>query len=111
MSSVRKPESHWQRLLRSLLYGLDVNRNAKAKARLGLAIVAFAVVYGVIAARLVMFAAQSDGHGTGRRLPHARQRTSGCGRPCAARYPRPQWTDSRYRREDAIAVRRAAQAN
>ena len=66
MSSVRKPESHWQRLLRSLLYGLDVNRNAKAKARLGLAIVAFAVVYGVIAARLVMFAGQSDGHGTRR---------------------------------------------
>jgi len=66
MISVRKPESHWQRLLRSLLYGLDVNRNAKAKARLGLAIVAFAVVYGVIAARLVMFAEQSDGHGTRR---------------------------------------------
>ena len=64
--SVRKPESSWQRLLRSLLYGLDVNRNAKAKARLGLAIVAFAVVYGVIAARLVMFAEQSDGHGTRR---------------------------------------------
>ena len=66
MISVRKPESSWQRLLRSLLYGLDVNRNAKAKARLGLAIVAFAVVYGVIAARLVMFAEQSDGHGTRR---------------------------------------------
>ena len=66
MSSVRKPESHWQRLLLSLLYGLDVNRNAKAKARLGLAIVAFAVVYGVIAARLVMFAEQSDGYGTRR---------------------------------------------
>src|SRR3974390_1897027 len=66
MSSVRKPESHWQRLQRSLLYGLDVNRNAKAKARLGLAIVAFAVVYGVIAARLVMFAEQSDGYGTRR---------------------------------------------
>ena len=64
--SVRKPESSWQRLLRSLLYGLDVNRNAKAKARLGLAIVAFAVAYGVIAARLVMFAEQSDGHGTRR---------------------------------------------
>ena len=66
MSSVRKPESHWQRLLRSLLYGLDVNRNAKAKARLGLAIVAFAVAYGVIAARLVMLAEQSDGYGTRR---------------------------------------------
>ena len=33
------PESAWQRLLRSVLYGRDVDRNVKAKARLGLAIV------------------------------------------------------------------------
>ena len=38
----------------------------KAKARLGLAIVAFAAIYGVIALRLVMFAEQSDGHGARR---------------------------------------------
>src|SRR6516225_5173535 len=66
MISVRKPESSWQRLLRSLLYGLDVNRNVKAKARLGLAVVAFAGIFSVIALRLVMFAATSEGHG-GRR--------------------------------------------
>jgi cell division protein FtsI (penicillin-binding protein 3) len=59
-------ESRWQRALRSLLYGRDVDRNVKAKARLGLAIVAFAAIFSVIAIRLVMFATVSDGHG-GRR--------------------------------------------
>ena len=65
----RKPgDARWQRALRSLLYGHDVDRNVKAKARLGLAIVAIAGVYGIIALRLVMFAAVSDGHGAGRRV-------------------------------------------
>jgi cell division protein FtsI (penicillin-binding protein 3) len=59
-------ESRWQQVLRSLLYGLDVDRNVKAKARLGLAIVAFAAIFSIIAVRLVMFATVSDGHG-GRR--------------------------------------------
>ena len=49
-----------RRLLRSLLYGRNSNRAAKARARVGLAIVAFAIVYCVIAVRLVMFAAVSD---------------------------------------------------
>jgi len=57
------PESRWQRMLRSLLYGRNVDREVKARARLGLAIVAFAAVYGVIAFRLVMFAMASTGHG------------------------------------------------
>ena len=52
----RAVETRWQRALHSLLYGRDVDRNVKAKARLGLAIVAFAAVYLVIALRLVMFA-------------------------------------------------------
>jgi cell division protein FtsI (penicillin-binding protein 3) len=59
-------ETRWQRWLRSFLYGRDVDRNVKAKARLGLAIVAFAAIYCAIALRLVMFATVSDGHG-GRR--------------------------------------------
>src|SRR3974390_2044515 len=59
-------ESRWQRALRSLLYGRDVDRNVKAKARLGLAIVAFVAIFSVIAARLVMFATVNEGHG-GRR--------------------------------------------
>src|SRR3984893_5833439 len=50
-----------RRLLRSLLYGRSSNRAAKARARVGLAIIAFAIVYGIIAVRLVMFAAVSDG--------------------------------------------------
>jgi cell division protein FtsI (penicillin-binding protein 3) len=67
MSAAQKTtETRWQRFMRSFLYGLDVDRNVKAKARLGLAIVAFALVYGVIALRLVMFAEQSDGHGARR---------------------------------------------
>ena len=49
-----------RRLLRSLLYGRNSNRAAKARARVGLAIVAFAIVYCIIAVRLVMFAAVSD---------------------------------------------------
>jgi cell division protein FtsI (penicillin-binding protein 3) len=67
MTAARKmPETSWQRWLNSFLYGQDVDRNVKAKARLGLAIVAFAAIYGVIALRLVMFAEQSDGHGARR---------------------------------------------
>jgi cell division protein FtsI (penicillin-binding protein 3) len=67
MNAPRKsPETRWQRWLRSFLYGRDVDRNVKAKARLGLAIVAFVAIYGVIALRLVMFATASDGHGTRR---------------------------------------------
>jgi cell division protein FtsI (penicillin-binding protein 3) len=63
------PKSHetrWQSLLRSLLYGRSVDRDVKTKARLGLAILAFAGIYGVIALRLVVFAEQSEGHGARR---------------------------------------------
>jgi cell division protein FtsI (penicillin-binding protein 3) len=59
-------ESRWQRFMRSLLYGRDVNREVKAKARLGLAILAFSGIFGVIALRLVMFAVVSEGHGAHR---------------------------------------------
>jgi len=59
-ASVAPAEPWRRRVLRRLLYGRDVNRAAKARARVGLAIVAFAVVYGIIAARLVMFAVVSD---------------------------------------------------
>ncbi len=45
-----------RRLTRTLLYGNNVNRAAKAKARVGLAILAFGLVYAVIGGRLVMFA-------------------------------------------------------
>jgi len=65
-----QPEANrepWRRrLVRTLLYGSNVDRPAKARARIGLAILVFAIGYGVIAARLVMFAASSEGHGARR---------------------------------------------
>ena len=67
-ATTKPGETRWQRAVRSLLYGHDVDRNVKAKARLGLAIVAFATIYGIIALRLVMFASVSDNHAGGRRV-------------------------------------------
>src|SRR5437870_10511748 len=63
----KKPTEPWrQRLVRSLLYGRNVDRSAKARARVGLAILAFAAVYAVIGGRLVMFAVGADSHGARR---------------------------------------------
>jgi len=60
-AATRSPQEPWRRwLVRNLLYGRDVNRAAKARARVGLAIIAFAVVYSIIAGRLVMFALVPD---------------------------------------------------
>jgi cell division protein FtsI (penicillin-binding protein 3) len=50
-----------RRVLHALLYG-NVDRAAKSKARIGLAIAAFALVYTVVAARLVLFALAPDAH-------------------------------------------------
>src|SRR5690242_12519634 len=55
-----------QRLIRSLLYGRNVDRTAKARARVGFAMLAFAAVYAVIGGRLVMYAIGADGHGARR---------------------------------------------
>src|SRR5580658_8567871 len=60
-SAALQPAEPWRRrLLRGLLYGSNVDRSAKARARVGLAILTFAAVYAIIAARLVMFALVSD---------------------------------------------------
>jgi len=62
-----KPTEPWrQRLIRSLLYGRNVDRAAKARARVGLAILAFAAIYAVIGGRLVMYATIGDSHGNRR---------------------------------------------
>ncbi len=53
-------ETWRQRVIRSLLYGHNVDRAAKARARVGLAILIFAMVYLVIAGRLVIFAIWAD---------------------------------------------------
>ncbi|MDH6259362.1 penicillin-binding protein 2 [Bradyrhizobium sp. BR13661] len=58
-----RPAEPWhQRLIRSLLYGRNVDRAAKARARVGLAMLAFAMVYALIGGRLVMFAIGADAH-------------------------------------------------
>jgi len=58
-----KPAEPWrQRLIRSLLYGRNVDRAAKARARVGFAMLAFAAIYAVIGGRLVMYAVGADGH-------------------------------------------------
>src|SRR6516162_7670583 len=62
----RSTEPWHQRLIRSLLYGRNVDRAAKARARVGLAILAFAGVYALIGGRLVMFAIGADAHGARR---------------------------------------------
>ena len=49
-----------RRLKKTLLYGRNVDRSAKARARVGLAIVGFIAVYAIIAARLVMFGIVAD---------------------------------------------------
>ncbi len=62
-----KPAEPWrQRLIRRLLYGGNVDRAAKARARVGFAIVAFAAIYAVIGGRLIMFAIGGDSHGARR---------------------------------------------
>ncbi|MCF2522569.1 penicillin-binding protein 2 [Bradyrhizobium sp. G127] len=62
----RPPEPWSQRLIRTLLYGRNVDRSAKARVRVGLAMVAFGLVFSVIAGRLIMFAVVGEGHGTRR---------------------------------------------
>ncbi|HEY0218472.1 MAG TPA: penicillin-binding protein 2 [Afipia sp.] len=64
---IGKPaESLRQRLVRTLLYGRNVDRAAKARARVGLAILAFSLVFAIIAARLMMYAIIGDSHGARR---------------------------------------------
>ncbi|WP_234831146.1 peptidoglycan D,D-transpeptidase FtsI family protein [Rhodopseudomonas palustris] len=53
-------------MIRSLIYGRDVDRDAKARARVGLAMIAFAGVYGIIMFKLTMIAAFGDSHGARR---------------------------------------------
>jgi cell division protein FtsI (penicillin-binding protein 3) len=65
-ATVRPLEPWRQRLIRSLLYGRNVDRSAKARARVGFAMLAFAAIYAVIGGRLIMFAVVGDSHGARR---------------------------------------------
>jgi cell division protein FtsI (penicillin-binding protein 3) len=71
------PAQPWRRrLARSLLYGRDIDHAAKARARVGLAIAAFSLVYAVIAGRLVLLAMTSDPHAARRTVPQDRLATA-----------------------------------
>ena len=66
-ASARVPAmAFWRRgFARRLLYG-NVDRAAKAKARVGLAILVFAAGYAIIAGRLVLYAMTPDSRGSAR---------------------------------------------
>src|ERR1700742_28333 len=66
VSKPKRVEPWRQRLIRSLLYGRNVDRAAKARARVGFAILAFAAIHAVIGGRLIMYATFGDSHGTQR---------------------------------------------
>ena len=61
--ALSRPQESWRaRLVRSLLYGRNVDRAAKARARVGFVMLAFVAIYAVIGGRLVMFATGTDSH-------------------------------------------------
>jgi cell division protein FtsI (penicillin-binding protein 3) len=51
-----------RRIMQSLLYGRNVDRARKARARLGLALAGFSAIYAIIAIRLVLYAVLPDSH-------------------------------------------------
>jgi cell division protein FtsI (penicillin-binding protein 3) len=51
-----------RRFTQALLYGRNVDRDKKARARLGLAILAFALVYLIIAGRLLLYGIAPESH-------------------------------------------------
>jgi len=62
--AVAPPAEPWRRrMFGALMYG-KADRHAKARARIGLAIIAFLAIYGIIAGRLVLYAMTPDGRGT-----------------------------------------------
>src|SRR2546421_11505436 len=59
---VKRTEPWRQRLIRGMLYGRNVDRAAKARARVGFAMLAFAAIYAVIGGRLVLLGLGADNH-------------------------------------------------
>jgi len=57
-----------RRLVASLLYGRNVDRTAKTRARIALAALVFALGYAVIATRLAMIATAPEGHASRRAI-------------------------------------------
>jgi cell division protein FtsI (penicillin-binding protein 3) len=61
--TARAQAEPWRRrFTQVLLYGRNVDRDKKAKARLGLAILAFSIVYLIIAARLLLYGIAPESH-------------------------------------------------
>src|ERR1700726_2734063 len=57
------PPMRWhRRAMQALLYGRDIDRARKTRARLGLAFAGFAVVYAILAIRLILYAVFPDSH-------------------------------------------------
>ena len=82
-------EPRRRRFVASLLYGRNVDRAAKTRARIGLAVLIFALGYAVIATRLVMFAAVPEGHGSRRAIGQdavARSEERRVGKECRSRW-------------------------
>jgi len=62
--SMKRPAGTWrQRLIRKLLFGTNVDRHAKARARVGFAILGFFLVYAVIGGKLIMYAVAPEARG------------------------------------------------
>src|SRR5262245_62016376 len=59
------PEPWRRRVFRALLYG-KADRHAKARTRIGLAMIAFTSIFAIIAGRLVVYALTPDSHGARR---------------------------------------------
>ena len=58
----RGAQAWHRRLMQALLYGRNVDRDRKARARLGLAVLAFSIIYLIIGARLVLYAVAPESH-------------------------------------------------
>ncbi len=61
-AAIKSGLSWRRRLVQRLLYGVNIDRAAKSRARVGLAILAFFIGYAVIAGRLIQLAAAPDNH-------------------------------------------------
>ena len=63
-----QPAEPWRRrMIRTLLYGNRVDRNVKARARVGFTIIAFVAVYATIAGKLLLFGITSESNEASRR--------------------------------------------
>lgn len=71
------PAEPWRRrLARTLLYGRDIDHATKSRARVGLLIAAFSLVYAAIAARLVILAMTAHPHDARATIPQDRLATA-----------------------------------